>query len=363
MMTFIKYENAFDSVEPAKVWEALEEQGVERIYVDVLRESYCGRTTVFRPFYNYLEITVEKGLRQDDPISPHLFCACLEHLIRRCHWDDFGVNINGRSLNHLRFGSNIVLITNSPEDASEMLRRLEEQGSQCGLTIVTSKTKVMRNSFSSGTPVLLEGSPIEDLDGYVYLGSQLNMRNDLTEEMKRRREAATDAFESIEIIVKNTENDKLRARLFNSTVLPALTYAGETWALTKSLEKQLLSIHVSLERRLLNLSQSQQIELNYADVRAMSKVKDVLLHVDEAKHRFDGYLMRAKDGRWSSATVQYEKKRLPGRPALKWADSLAHRNNVYDPNTLKIITCWTALAQNREQWRRSWDPRKTNRAD
>nr|CDJ97110.1 RNA-directed DNA polymerase (reverse transcriptase) domain containing protein [Haemonchus contortus] len=359
-MTFVKYKNAFDSVEPAKVWEALEEQGVERIYVDVLRESYCGRTTVFHPFYNDIEVVVEKGLRQDDPISPHLFSACLEHVIRRCKWDNFGVNINGRRLNNLRFGSNIVLITDSPEDASEMLRRLDEEGSQCGLTIDTSKTKVMRNSFSSGTPVLLEGSSIEDVDGYVYLGSQLNMRNDLTEKMKRRR---TDAFESIEIIVKNTENDKLRARLFNSTVLPALTYAGETWALTKSLEKQLLSIHVSLERRLLNLSQSQQIELNYADVRAMSKVKDVLLHVDEAKHRFAGYLMRAKDGRWSSATVRYEKKRLPGRPALKWADSLAHRNNVYDPNTLKIITCWTTIAQNREQWRRSWDPRKTNRAD
>ncbi|XGW19379.1 hypothetical protein V3C99_003311, partial [Haemonchus contortus] len=146
MMTFVKYKNAFDSVEPAKVWEALEEQGVERIYVDVLRESYSGRTAVFRPFNNDVEITVEKGLRQDDPISPHLFSACLEHVIRRCHWDNFGVNINGRRLNHLRYASNIVLITDSPEDASEMLRRLEEEGSQCGLTIDNFETKVMRNS-------------------------------------------------------------------------------------------------------------------------------------------------------------------------------------------------------------------------
>ncbi|XGW03199.1 hypothetical protein V3C99_014864, partial [Haemonchus contortus] len=47
VMTFIGYKKAFDSVEPVKVLEALEEQGIERIYVDVLRECYSHCTTVF----------------------------------------------------------------------------------------------------------------------------------------------------------------------------------------------------------------------------------------------------------------------------------------------------------------------------
>ncbi|PIO68462.1 hypothetical protein TELCIR_09748, partial [Teladorsagia circumcincta] len=54
-----------------------------------------------------------------------------------------------------------------------MLQRLDEEGSHCGLTINTSKTKVMRDPFSSSAAVLLKGSQIEDVNEYVYLGSQL----------------------------------------------------------------------------------------------------------------------------------------------------------------------------------------------
>ncbi|XGW19116.1 hypothetical protein V3C99_003157 [Haemonchus contortus] len=153
VMTFIDYKKA---VEPVRVWEALEEQGVERIYVDGLRECYSHCTTVFHPFYNDVVVAVQKGVRQGDPISPNLFSACLEHVIRRCNWSNFGVNIDGVRLSHLRFADDIVLITGSPEHASEMLHRLDVEGSHCGLTINTSKTKVMRNQFSGDTPCTFE---------------------------------------------------------------------------------------------------------------------------------------------------------------------------------------------------------------
>ncbi|PIO71074.1 hypothetical protein TELCIR_07035 [Teladorsagia circumcincta] len=76
----------------------------------------------------------------------------------------------------------------SPEYASEMLHRLDEEGSHYGLTINTSKTKVMRNPVSSSTPVLLKGIPIDNVDEYVYL------KNDLAGELARRFEAGWAAF-------------------------------------------------------------------------------------------------------------------------------------------------------------------------
>uniref|UniRef100_A0A158QKG7 Reverse transcriptase domain-containing protein n=1 Tax=Haemonchus placei TaxID=6290 RepID=A0A158QKG7_HAEPC len=223
--TFTDYKKAFDSVEPVKVWESLEEQGVERIYVDVLRECYSDCTTVFHSFYNDVVVALQKGVRQWDPISPNLFSACLEHVIRSCNWSNFGVNIDGVRLNHLRFADDIVLITDSPEHASEMLHRLDEEGSHCGLTINTSMTKEMRNQFSGDTPVLLEGGAIENVGEYVYLGSQLNMRNDLTGELARRRKAGWAAFKSIRRVLEETRDCKLRADFFNSTALRAPRYA------------------------------------------------------------------------------------------------------------------------------------------
>uniref|UniRef100_A0A7I4XSI2 Reverse transcriptase domain-containing protein n=1 Tax=Haemonchus contortus TaxID=6289 RepID=A0A7I4XSI2_HAECO len=85
------------------------------------------------------------------------------------------------------------------ERASEMLLRLDEEGSHCGLTINTSKTKVMRNQFSGDTRVSLKG----DVDEYVYLDSQLNMRDDLTEELVRRRKAGWAAFNSIRSVLED----------------------------------------------------------------------------------------------------------------------------------------------------------------
>ncbi|PIO77337.1 hypothetical protein TELCIR_00574 [Teladorsagia circumcincta] len=142
-------------MEPTKIWEALEDQGVEKSYVDVLRECYTDCSTVFSPFYRDVVVAVEKGVRQGDPISPNLFTACLESVIRRCNWSGLGINIDGVRLNQLRFADDTVLITESPEHASEMLNFLDEEGSPCGRVINTSRTKAMRNPFSTSVPVLL----------------------------------------------------------------------------------------------------------------------------------------------------------------------------------------------------------------
>ncbi|EYC13663.1 hypothetical protein Y032_0043g850 [Ancylostoma ceylanicum] len=58
---------------------------------------------------------------------------------------------------------------------------------------------------------------------YVYLGREVNMMNDLAPELGRRKRAAWGAYESIKDVVKKTRNTRLRAHLFNTTILPALT--------------------------------------------------------------------------------------------------------------------------------------------
>ncbi|EYC00990.1 hypothetical protein Y032_0111g235 [Ancylostoma ceylanicum] len=122
----------------------------------------------------------------------------------------------------------IVLITRSPDDASEVLRRLDEEGSKAGLTINKTKTKVTRGAFSSRQPVLFHGVLLEDVSEYVYLGRLLNMENDIKPEIERRGRAGWAAYNSIKSVLEDTKDQKLRADLFNSTVLPALCYANET---------------------------------------------------------------------------------------------------------------------------------------
>ncbi|VDL68855.1 unnamed protein product, partial [Nippostrongylus brasiliensis] len=224
---------------PAKVWETR--------YTKILQECYTDCHTVFRPFCRDVAVAVERGVLQGDPISPCLFSACLESTIRRCDWEPFGVEVNGVRLNHLRFADDIVLVTKTPEDASRMINGLHEAGKEAGLTINTTKTKVLRNSFCSLEPVLLQGVALEDVKEYVYLGRLVNMKNDLKPEIERRKRAGWAAYNSIRTVLERVSNSKLRADLFNSTVLPALCYACETWALTRKAEDELRRVQISIE--------------------------------------------------------------------------------------------------------------------
>ncbi|EPB78373.1 hypothetical protein ANCCEY_02522 [Ancylostoma ceylanicum] len=100
---------AFDTVETETVLEALGNQGVPTQYIRIFRELYSNFTTRISPFYDDITIDVRRGIRQSDTVSPKLFTATLEDIMRRLEWDNMGVRIDGRLLHHHRFADDIVL--------------------------------------------------------------------------------------------------------------------------------------------------------------------------------------------------------------------------------------------------------------
>ncbi|KAE9415637.1 hypothetical protein Angca_007753, partial [Angiostrongylus cantonensis] len=105
--------------------------------------------------------------------------------------------------------------------------------------------------------------------------------------------AAWRAFKSIEDVVKRTKNTKLRAHLFGSTVLPALTYASETWSL--------------LVRTMLGVSRFTQARggIQSSDLRQRSKIKDAVLYAKQSKIRWAEHVMRMNDNRWTRAVCDW----------------------------------------------------------
>ncbi|KAE9419170.1 hypothetical protein Angca_009844, partial [Angiostrongylus cantonensis] len=119
------------------------------------------------------------------------------------------------------------------------------------------------------------------------------------------------AFKSTEDVVKRTKNTRLRAHLFDSTILPALTYASETWSL--------------LETTMLGMSRFTQVRdgIRSSDLRQRSKIKDAVLYAKQAKIRWAGYAMRMNDNRWTRAVSDWiprDVKRTAGRPPTRWSE-------------------------------------------
>ncbi|KAE9421369.1 hypothetical protein Angca_007264, partial [Angiostrongylus cantonensis] len=138
-------------------------------------------------------------------------------------------------------------------------------------------------------------------------------------------QAAWGAFKSIEDVLKRTKNIRLRAHVFDSMVLPALTYAYETWRLRKPDGRSLSVIERNVERTMLGVSGLTQVRdgIRCSYLRQRSKIKDAVLYAKPSKIRWAGHVMRMNDSRWTRAFSDWiprDVKRIAGRPPTRWSE-------------------------------------------
>ncbi|EYB82909.1 hypothetical protein Y032_0347g3154 [Ancylostoma ceylanicum] len=369
VLTFVDYEKAFDSVETNAILSALVDQGVDASYVRTLADCYRQCSTTVQLFQRPITIPIAKGVRQGDTISPKLFTAALQWAMKSLNWDERGIRVDGRFLSNLRFADDIVLFSRSTEEAQAMLNELNEVGKKIGLRMNRTKTKFMKNAFCDGERIELEGTQIAETMSYVYLGRSLNMENDLKEELGRRRRAAWAAFGPLREATDQLTDHELRAHLFDSTVLPALCYAAETWSDTAATLKSLRTVHRALERCLLRYNRRTQLQagLRSSDLRRISRLHDPAEYVSKAKHRWAGHIMRREDDRWTRRTLEWiprETKRPRGRPPTRWADVFAARmdqlnaqlETSQNSRRRRPRCSWMTMARERIEWKRCWGP-------
>ncbi|KAE9421366.1 hypothetical protein Angca_007313, partial [Angiostrongylus cantonensis] len=125
--------------------------------------------------------------------------------------------------------------------------------------------------------------------------------------------------------VKRTKNNRLRAHLFDSTVLPALRYASETWSLRKQDERSLSVIERSVERTMLGVSRFTQVRdgIRCSDLRQRLKIEDAVLYAKQSKLRWAGHVIHMNDNQWTrvvSDWIPRDVKHTAGRPPTRWSE-------------------------------------------
>ncbi|MEG7522153.1 MAG: reverse transcriptase domain-containing protein, partial [Chromatiales bacterium] len=102
-LAFVDYEKSFDSVQTQAVLTSLQEQGIEDVYVELMKDIYTNSSTTVHLHIDSSKINIRRGVRQGDTISPKQFTATLESIFRRLTWQTRGLRIDGEYLSHLRF--------------------------------------------------------------------------------------------------------------------------------------------------------------------------------------------------------------------------------------------------------------------
>ncbi|KAK6749193.1 hypothetical protein RB195_001660 [Necator americanus] len=226
----------------------------------------------------------------------------------------------------------------------------------------STKDDVHAERMDPGCPIHAQRNEHIRLHQLRLSGS--GIEHDELPDVRAWQEEKRGAYKRIEDVVKKTRNNRLRAHLFNTTVLPVSTYASETWAFRKQKENAVSVIERAIEGVMPGVSRFTQVRdgIRSSLLRQRSKIRDAAAFAKESKIRWAGHVMLFNDNRWTRAVsdwVPRDIKRTTGRPPTQWSDFFTKSlKEKYDALGVprERRNQWATLARDRDKWKNYWRP-------
>lgn len=343
-LLFLDFEKAYDSVKTSAILTALKEAGVSKSYRDIVEYIYEGSELIVRMNGEECCVKLERGLKQGDVASSKLFNAVLQMVFRKLDWRKYGININGKHLNELRFADDIVLIGQSAEELGIMLDQLIQETKKVGLRLNAKKCKVMKiNTGEMRMDLKIDNETIEEVKDMIYLGHRLASTGQ-EKEISRRISIAWNTFNKYGYLFRSGVNMEEKKKLWNMCVLPSLVYACETWTLdSKTINRMRVTVR-SMERAMTGISKRERKRNEY--ISSITGLTDIGKTIALRKWKWVGHMIRCKDDRWTTRMMNWcpmDRKRKVGRPKTRW-----------DEEMRKICgeATWRRVVWERNEWKR-----------
>ena len=160
-----------------------------------------------------------------------------------------------------------------------MLQDISDESKQMGLKMNIATTKVM---VVDVTPINVHNLLLENIEGYVYLVQGYSiMENNQDKEIQRRIMAGWTAYAKHRYIFKSNLAFFPKRQVYNSCVLPAMTYGADTWTLTKQAQNKHPAVQTKMERSMLNITYNDRKTNIW--VRERTEVIDIITNVRKVK--------------------------------------------------------------------------------
>ena len=139
-----------------------------------------------------------------------------------------GINIARRNINNLRYADDTILMTESKELKS-LLMKVKEESEKFGLKLNIQKTKIM----TSGpiTSWQIDGETMETLTDFIFLGSKITADGDCSHKIKRRLFFGRKVMANLDSMLKSRDITlPIKVHLVKAMVFPVFLYGCESWA-------------------------------------------------------------------------------------------------------------------------------------
>jgi hypothetical protein len=162
---------AFDTIPHEAIGAALRKKGLPELVVRLVEDSYKDVHTIIKNKEDVIEIKLQRGVKQGDPLFPLLFNLVMEPMLTALKTQP-GYNIgDGVSVSALAFADDIILTAKTVPQGSNLLRSAETYLRGLGTSISATKCasfhiKTTKDPWYLADPVLIlisgDGIPYAD---------------------------------------------------------------------------------------------------------------------------------------------------------------------------------------------------------
>lgn len=357
---FVDFKSAYDSIKRPKLYEALREMGIPRKLIRLVKLTMKDVRCQVRIQSDCSDVfTSNKGLRQGDGLACLLFNLALEKAVR-----DSGIQtthtIFTRTVQILGYADDLDIVARTRSALVEAFGKLMDAASAMGLAINDRKTKYMYTGNDGEEALIVGPYRFQRVNEFTYLGSLVTPINDVSAEIRKRLVAANRAYFALLKTLRSrsiTRGTKLV--IYKTLIRPVLTYASQTWTISRQNENSLLIFERKILRRIVGpvrdgdgwrIRRNREIYERYGDM-------DIVKFIRLGRLSWAGHVARMEVEEIPRRVVDtaLHSTRRTGRPRLRWVDGVAA-----DARSLLRIRSWRAAAQNRAEWRRLIEEARTH---
>ena len=271
---FVDFRKAFDTVPRALLWQVLEELGINGRMLHIIKSLYANDSAAVRTSEGISEIfRCLLGVKQGCPLSPTLFGLYIDglekHLLQTAGIDAPALSALGELVPLLLYADDLILISTT---AKGLQRQLDALASFCHsrqLDVNHSKTKVVifETRRSGCQDFMYDGTLVQRQDSYKYLGFTFHATKSMAYGVGFLVAAARKAMHAMQrrCAFLGLTDPAAKCQLFDTLVLPILSYACEVWATDPDLGQACETLHRQFLRQLLGVRKSVTNEIILAE--------------------------------------------------------------------------------------------------
>ena len=258
---FVDYRKAFDSVNREALFRVLERNGITGNFLLAVKSIYKKVLAAVRhngEISDYFDCPT--GLKQGCLLSPKLFSIFMTEISSALNEEGIdGIQLSSdfNNIFHLLFADDILLVSHSIQGLQNQINILRLQSQKLGLNINTTKTQIV--VFRKGGRLAkLEkwfygNTELKIVNSYKYLGldftTRLSFNNATRPFIAKAKQSCYEINKSLNSL--NCYSLDVFTKLFDSKVLPVLSYASEVWGMSDV--SKIEGVHTTRIKRFLNV--------------------------------------------------------------------------------------------------------------